>query len=228
MAQEDFMEEGRIEIQEDSIIETQQAKQILASNKPRFKMVYRQQPPPPQQEEAPQQPQPQIIFKSTVTEAPKGVEQAMAVADKVTGEAFGQAMVYTVQADDEMQDKLLSTAKQVIHDKTDSIADMAQTERKAKFFDKNADACQYFGYEEKTTAKFHVKAMAFWAFILNSIYIFTLGYFVVAPISFILTKIKVVVKKTWLAFLFALIAYLVIVGLPILITWLTKVKTTIG
>ena len=170
-----------------------------------------------------------IIFKPTVaTETPKGIEQAMDIANKVTGEAFGQAMIYTVKTDEDMQDQLLTTAKQVIKDKTDSIADMAQTERKAKFFDKNADACQYFGYEEKTTSKFHVKAMAVWAFILNSIYIFTVGYFIVSPITFILSKIKVVVKKTWVAFIFALFAYLLAIGIPVLVAWLAGLGNKLG
>jgi len=170
----------------------------------------------------------EIIFKPSTTDTPKGIEQAMEVANKVTGEAFGQAMLYTLQTDSEMQDQLLSTAKQVIRDKTDSIADMAQTERKAKFFEMNADACQLFGYEEKTTAKFHIKAMAFWAFVLNSLYIFTIGYFVVAPITFILSKIKVVIKKTWLALIFALLVYLLAIGLPILVAWLAKAKALIS
>lgn len=164
---------------------------------------------------------PKIIFSPTALDTPKGVEQATKIADQLVGEAFGQAVMYTASSDLETQNKLLTTAKQVIRDKTDSIADMASTERTAKFFEKNEDACTYFGYDEKTTAPFHVKVMAFWAFILNSIYIFTLGCFVVAPIAFILKKITVVIKKTWLAFILALLIYILIVGMPFLITYLT-------
>ena len=160
-----------------------------------------------------------IIFKTTVG-APQGVEQAMDIANKVTGEAFGQAMMHTVQHDPDMQDKLLLTAKQVIRDKTDSISDMASTERTAKFFEKNEDACTYFGYDEKTTNKFHVKAMAAWAFILNTIYIFSVGFLIVAPIAFILKKLSVVIKKTWVAVIVAIVIYALIVSVPILIAFI--------
>lgn len=210
--------------EQDEIIEEIIEEEEVRQAPPQVNIITTPQAPPPAQPTNPNQ----IIFKPTNLDAPKGIEQAMDVANKVTGEAFGQAMMYTVKTDEDMQRQLLTTAKQVIKDKTESIADMAETERKEKFFDKNADACNYFGYEEKTTAKFHVKAMAFWAFVLNSIYIFTIGYFVVAPITFILTKIKVVVKKTWLAFVLALIVYLLVIGVPVLLAWLGSAKAKIG
>ncbi len=156
----------------------------------------------------------------------KGVEKATDRADEVVAEVFGQAVVHAVSTDDAVREELLGTARQVIHEKTQSITDIAETESKAKHFMKHNDACSYFGYEETTTSKFHVRAMAFWAAVLNTIYIFTIGYFIVAPISFILRKLKVVIKTSWVAILLALVIYLIIVAVPILVGWLTDVFGT--
>ncbi len=165
---------------------------------------------------------PQMFSPSvSLGEAPKGVDKATAKADEIVGEVFGQAVVHTIATDDEVKKQLLSTAKQVVQDKASTIGDKAELESKAQHFLKHEDACTIFGYDEKTTSKFHVKVMATWVFILNTLYIFTIGGLVVAPISFIMHKIKVVIKKTWLAFLLAFLVYLLItVGIPLLTKWL--------
>jgi hypothetical protein len=151
------------------------------------------------------------------------IEAAESRANEVVAEVFGQAVVHTVVHDEIIQEKLLNTAQTVVENKAEVLANRAEKESKASFIDKHSDACFYFGYDDTTTSKFHVKMMAFWIFILNTIYIFTIGFFIVSPISFILRKLKVIIKKTWLAIILALLIYFLILATPILVNWLAGV-----
>lgn len=183
------------------------------------------------QAQTPAQAQQQVpqMFSPTMNlaDTPKGIDKATEKADEIVSEVFGQAVVHTIATDDTVKKQLLDTAKQVIQDRASTIGDKAEMESKAQHFLKHEDACGIFGYDEKTTSKFHVKVMAAWVFILNTIYIFTIGGLIVAPVSFILHKIKVVIKKTWLALLLALLVYLlIVVGIPLLTKWLVDIGVT--
>ena len=169
-----------------------------------------------------------INFKPTVPKDLKNItpiEAATSKVNEVVTEIFSQAVVHTVREDDEIRQHLLNTAKQVVADKTNTIADMAETESKAYNFTKHLDACTYFGYDEKTTSKFHVKVMSVWAFILNTIYIFTVGLFIVSPLAFIARKLKVVIKHTWLVVVLALLIYLLVLAIPTLAVLIPKLIT---
>lgn len=155
--------------------------------------------------------------KENLPSAPTEAESVSAEAGKMVGELFKSAVVHTIQTDDSVKEEVLGTAKQAIKDKTEALKNQTDKEAKAAFFDNNSDACTYFGYEEKTTSKSHVKLMAFWAYLLNTIYICTIGFFIVAPVVFLCKKIKVIIKNTWLAFLIALVIYALILLTPVLI-----------
>lgn len=161
------------------------------------------------------------IFAPRKAEKPiTTIEAAESRANEVVAEVFGQAVAHTVVNDEGIQDKLLNTAHAVVENKAEVLANKAEKESKASFIEKHSDACFYFGYDDTTTSKFHVKMMAFWIFVLNTIYIFTVGFFVVSPISFILRKLKVIIKKTWVAILLALLIYFLILAVPIFVSWL--------
>lgn len=174
-------------------------------------------PQPVQQEVVMVQPNavPTQVFEAKV-QKPQDADHVGEVVDQI----FTQAVVHTVTTDDTVKENLLNTAKQVVTDKAEAIKSKAETESKAAYFDSHKDACTIFGYDEKTTAKSHVKIMKAWAYILNTIYIFTVGFFVVSPITFICKKLKVIIKQAWLAVVVAVIIYLCITLVPILIAYL--------
>lgn len=155
----------------------------------------------------------------TKTEA----EVVSAEAGKMVGELFKSAVVHTVKTDDEVKKEVLDTAKQAIKDKTEALKNQTDKEAKAAFFENNQDSCTYFGYEEKTTPKSLVKLMAIWSYILNTLYICTIGFFIVSPIVFLCKKIKVIVRNTWAAFLIALLIYALIIMTPLLIEWIQSI-----
>lgn len=81
---------------------------------------------------------------------------------------------------------------------------------------RDADDCRYFGYDEETVSKFHFVMMAVWTFLLNTLYIITVGGLIVAPITFMIKKFNKVVNRRWLSVLLSCLVYLVIVGALIL------------
>ena len=149
-----------------------------------------------------------------------GIQQANVKANEVVSDVFSQAIVHTVAHDENAREKILGTAKKVINDKTQSIADTAHTESKLMLFKRHEDACSGFGYEETTTPKSLVKIMGGISYFWSLVYILTLGTFIVFPITFFCRKIRVVIKKTWLVFVLALVVYLIFVVGPVLLAWL--------
>lgn len=189
-----------------------------------------QSTPTATQSPVPAQVAPQQITPATPIFVPKKkdkeittIDAAESRANEVVAEVFGQAVVHTVVNDEGIQEKLLNTAHSVVENKADVLADRAEKESKAAFIDKHSDACSCFGYDETTTAKFHVRVMAFWIFVLNTIYIFTVGFFIVSPITFILRKLKVVIKQTWLAIVLALLIYFLILAMPFIVDWVAGI-----
>lgn len=143
-------------------------------------------------------------------------------AGELVGQALNAGIVHKVQTDGAVKEKILETADKVIDTNLGVIKAKAEKEDKKAFFEANEAACTYFGYDEKTTSKSHVKMMKGWSWFFNTLYIITIGFFVVAPISFFCHKLKVVIKHNWLVFLLALLIYGLIVATPFIATWLGR------
>lgn len=129
-------------------------------------------------------------------------------------------IVHKVQTDESVREKVLSTADKVISTRLDVEKNSAEKADKRAFFEANEDACTYFGYDEKTTAKSHVKMMRAWSWVFNALYILTIGFFVVAPIVFFVSKLRVAVEKNWVVILLSILIYLAVVLTPFLLNWL--------
>lgn len=132
-------------------------------------------------------------------------------------------IVHKVKTDDDVKEKILETADTVIdtHLKVaKSKADKADTK---VYFEANEAACSYFGYDEKTTDRKQVTLMRWWAWIFNTLYIVTIGFLLVAPITFFVHKLRVVIKHNWLVLLLAVLIYALIVLTPFFAVWLGRV-----
>lgn len=132
-------------------------------------------------------------------------------------QAFSAALVAKVKTDASVREKLTDAAGKVIDSKVSAVVNRADTEDKETYFDNNADACTLFGYVEKTTEKSLVKTMKGAKYIMDTLYIWTLGMFLVMPIMFFANKVKVVIKHFWLAVVLGILIYALIVATPLLI-----------
>ena len=142
-------------------------------------------------------------------------------ADEVISSAFNSALIEKIDQSDELKENLMNSAERVIKNKVGKIDSDAERESKEAYFNNKKDACDCFGYTEKTTEKWAVNAMNFWHNIMTAIWI-VIGCFTFAPITFVAKKITVIFKRTWLAVLLAVIIYLLVILVPIIVTYIPK------
>ena len=132
-------------------------------------------------------------------------------------------IVHKVQTDDDVKEKILETADTVIDTHLKVVKSKADTADKKAYFEANEAACSYFGYDEKTTNKSHINLMRGWSWFFNTLYILTIGFFLVAPITFFVHKLRVVIKHNWIVLLLAVLIYALIVMTPFFAVWLGRV-----
>ena len=150
---------------------------------------------------------------------PAQAPKPTATAGELVEEAFSHAIVSQVTHNEELQQELLESADKVIQSKVSAIKAEAEREDKETNFNNKKGACECYGFNETTTPKWAVNFMNFFHNIFIILWIVT-GSFTFAPIVFVGKKITVIIKKTWLAMVFAVIIYLIVVALPIVTAFL--------
>lgn len=138
------------------------------------------------------------------------------IGGELVEKAFGQAIVKQVRENKELQDEMLNTADTFTRTKMQTIKTDVDTEHKKSIFNNKKDACESYGFNETTTPIWATKAMNVGYSCMLAIWLF-IGTFTFMPIIFVMKKINVGLKNTWLAIIFALIIYFIItIGLPLL------------
>lgn len=136
---------------------------------------------------------------------------------ELINDMFEQAVVHEVANNQDLKDTVLETAEQYTKTKMNVIKTNVDTEQKEAYFNNNKDACESYGFNEKTTPAWAVKFMKVGYSIILAIYLFVAS-FTVMPVIFLSKKIAVAVKHTWLAVVFAFLIYLAVTLTPILLT----------
>ncbi len=147
-------------------------------------------------------------------------EKPKSESDELVNNMFTEAVKFEVSNNEELQDEVLGTAKQFTKTKMQIIKTDVDTEHKEAVFNNRKDACESYGFSEKTTPTWATKAMTWGYNVMLAIWLF-IGTFTFMPVIFIAKKISVGLKNTWLAVLFALLLYIGITfGIPLLLTLL--------
>lgn len=128
---------------------------------------------------------------------------------------FNQAILHEVTNNDELKERVLETAKTYVDTEMQTISTKVETKNKEAVFDNNKDACESYGFNEKTTPKWAVEFMRWGYNVILAIWLFV-GSFTFMPVIFVAKKISVGIKKTWLAGLLALLIYLGVTIMPII------------
>lgn len=152
---------------------------------------------------------------------PVGITESRKKADALVEEAFNQAIVSQVVNNQNVQSSLLSSATNVIKNKTDAIKSESETESKIAHFNNKKNACECFGYNETTTEKWAVNIMNSVHNVLTAIWI-VIGTFTFAPITFVAKKVRVIFKAAWAAIIIALLVYATAVTSPFWCKWLAS------
>lgn len=132
---------------------------------------------------------------------------------------FKDGIRFQVANNKELQDNVLETAETYTKTKMQEIKTNVDTELKEAVFNNKKDACESYGFSEKTTPIWATKLMSIGYSIMLAIWLF-IGTFTFMPIIFIAKKMSVGLKKTWIAVVFSIILYLGITFVPILLALL--------
>lgn len=165
----------------------------------------------------------QLNLQKIEFEKPKEVATVSAKdkATELVESAFDQAIVHTVQTDENVQTQLLDSAGKVIKNKLNAVKERTELEDKEAHFNNKKGACECFGYNEKSTEKWAVNVMSWWHNIMTAIWVL-IGSFTFAPVTFVAKKIKVIFKATWLCVVLALIIYFGVLAMPFITGLLNK------
>lgn len=147
----------------------------------------------------------------TPVEQPKPDEKA-----ELVDQMFKEAVVHEIATNEDLKTKVLDTAGVYTETKMETIKKDVDTEYKKAVYENNADACEAYGFNEKTTPTWAVRFMKGGYSIMLAIYLF-LASFTVMPVIFLAKKMAVGLRKTWIAVVFAILIYLGVVFIPIII-----------
>lgn len=139
--------------------------------------------------------------------------------DKLIKDVFEQAVMHEVATNDQLKDKVLDTAQKYTETKMQTIATNVDTEYKEAVYNNAKDACESYGFNEKTTPIWAVNFMRVGYSIILAIWLF-IGSFTFMPVIFIAKKMSVGLKKTWIAVVFAILLYAAVTILPIVLALL--------
>ena len=143
------------------------------------------------------------------------VKPTKPITSELIEHSLGQAIKHKVITDDKVQERLLNTADKVIDNAMNEAESEAETADKKAYFNNNKGACECWGYDEDTIDKRFVKLMSIIHSIFTTVWI-AIGAITFAPIVFVAKKISVIVKKTWIATVIAILIYLAIILIPTL------------
>lgn len=129
---------------------------------------------------------------------------------------FNQAVMHEVSNNENLKETVLDTANTYVDTKMKTLKKKVDTEHKEAVYDNNKDACESYGFNEKTTPTWAVNFMRWGYNVMLAIWIF-IGSFSFMPVIFVAKKIAVGVKKVWLAVILALIIYLAVTLVPIIL-----------
>lgn len=159
-----------------------------------------------------QQEQQQIDFSRHTSNANKIEDKNSALVESM----FNQAVMHEVSNNETLKDTVLDTANTYVDTKMKTLKKKVDTEHKEAVYDNNKDACESYGFNEKTTPTWAVNFMRWGYNVMLAIWIF-IGSFSFMPVIFVAKKIAVGVKKVWLAVILALIIYLAVTLVPIIL-----------
>ena len=144
------------------------------------------------------------------------VEEKKDENEQLVEKMFNQAIISKVSNDKDLNENVLQTAQTYVNTSMQTIKTNVDTKYKAAVFVNNQDACESYGFNEKSTPTWAVRFMKFGYSIMLAIYLFCAS-FTIMPVIFLMKKIHVAVKHTWIAIFLAVLIYAAIVFTPIII-----------
>lgn len=133
----------------------------------------------------------------------------------IVGSFHDAALVGIVKEDEQIQKKFKDQAKKSINTELGTIDQEIKKRYQTATYNANEEACNNYGID-KDVPLWQIKLMklgsGFW-FIVYWLF----ASVTIAPLSIFFKGLSAFIKTSWLVFIFALLCYLAIIGIPILI-----------
>ena len=149
------------------------------------------------------------------------VEKPVDKNQELMNNVFNQAIVDRVMNDADTNANVLKAAKTYVDTSMQTISTDVDTKYKEAVFVNNKDACESYGFNEKTTPTWAVRLMKAGYSVMLAVYL-VVASFTVMPVIFLMKKIQVAVKHTWIAIVLAFLIYAAIVFSPIIIGFIKR------
>jgi hypothetical protein len=146
-----------------------------------------------------------------------GKSQDKNEAQEIVGEIHKAAIVETVKSSEEVQKKVVDQAKKSIENELEALEYENTTRKQRTAYDANKEACRNYGIDDSVPT-WQVRLMkvgsGFWFVIY-----FLFASITIAPINIFFKGINAFIKNNYIVFIFAVIAYLlIVVGIPLIIS----------
>lgn len=136
--------------------------------------------------------------------------------EKAIKTKLSKIVIDKIDNDDDIAKKVDNLADELIDGSTEKVKNESEKGVKKALYENNISACSLIGVNEDTTPGWVIKIAqaieAFWYAIWCIIASVT-----VAPIVFLCIKIRIILKKTWVAAVVAVIVYLGVTFIPVLL-----------
>lgn len=160
-----------------------------------------------------------LIDSEVFAKKPEKKEEKSTVA--MIKEIHDAAVMAQVQHDEETKNKFMEQAKNSVDNALETINQENIDRRQKTTYDANKEACNNYGVEQSVPL-WQIKLMKIGSGVWFVIY-WIFATLTICPINVFFKGIRSFVKTTWVVIVFAVLCYLIIVvGIPILITWLTQ------
>jgi hypothetical protein len=161
----------------------------------------------------------QELGKKEQQPVPKNEPRDKSEAQEIVGEIHKAAIVETVKSSEQVQKKVVEQAQKTIDNELESLEYENKTRKQKVAYDANKEACRNYGIDDSVPT-WQVQLMkvgsGFWFVIY-----FLFATITIAPVNIFFKGINAFIKNNYIVFVFAILAYLIIVvGIPVLITQL--------
>lgn len=148
-------------------------------------------------------------------------------AHEIIRDLHNTAIIAQVQNDEETKQKFLDQAKDSVENELETLKQENINSRQQATYNANEEACKNYGVD-KSVPLWQIRLMKFGSGLWFIVY-WIFATVTICPVSVFFKGIKTFIKQTWLVFVLALLAYLlIVVGIPLIIALLKKYGINIG
>lgn len=149
---------------------------------------------------------PENIFKQPIEAATKEKKDDDDRSAAIVAELLDKGILASVLNNKDIQDNILSQADDALKKNLNILNKKLAKKNQDAEFDFAKEACENFGVPDSVPV-WQIRMMKIGSNIWFLVYYFTVGFFIVAPISVFSRSLKTFLKKNWLTIAISIVVY---------------------